>query len=208
MSYEVCLIGNNHISKIFKQEVREKKRIGNNIHSRVSTRKGGTNKALKTPYYFMSRKERMGLNGEVESFNMNEIMDYNEFKNLSNNDKQNLLKHWREIYQSKEIQDKMGISKNLFYKLLKEHNVPRDKGRNPNPNGVSRSYIRNRPVLSNEEMNKYLNGEFIDFNLFKTIDRKQQIIIFKKNTKRLSQMYKSYVGIGKTQKVRRHIFTT
>lgn len=160
----------DNIEKMFFQEVREKKKIGNNIHSRVATRKGNGNRALKTPYYFMSRKERKKLNGKVISFNMNEIVDYEKFKSFSDRDQKELLLTWRKNYMSKDIQDKMGISRTIFYRLLKKFDIPTN-GMNSNTN---------RKTLTDEEMEKYLNGEFIDFKVFKTLNRKQQVRLFKK----------------------------
>ena len=105
------------VSRIFDMEVREKKRIGSNIFKRVSTRKGGSNMStMRVP----SQKEQRLLSGEMEVFNLNEIISYSELLKKSESDQKLLLKHWREKYSNKEIYQRMGIDSNRLYRLLKK----------------------------------------------------------------------------------------
>lgn len=165
----------NDIEKAFMEEIREKKRIGVNIFSRVATRKGGGNQALKTPYYFMSRKERKELNGEVIVYNMNNILPYNEFKQKSPKEQKELMEYWRKTYKTKDIMNEMGISRNSFYKILNELGIEIDASKTH-----KMQFDKLRIELSREEMERYLNGEFIEFGLFKKIKREQQIEILSK----------------------------
>ncbi|MGR5954213.1 hypothetical protein ACT7DP_30075 [Bacillus paranthracis] len=70
-----------NIERLFNEEIRDKKRIGSNIFSRVSTRKGGGNQALRTPSYFMKGSNKYKkLSGDVEVYNLNDIIRYQEFQ--------------------------------------------------------------------------------------------------------------------------------
>lgn len=176
-----------NIERFFNEEVREKKRIGNNIFSRVSTRKGGGNQALRTPYLYMSRKERNKLNGEVRSFNMNEIMKYDEFKEMSIKEQKELLEHWRSVYSTTKIMQESGMSRGIFYKKLHQLGIETDKSR----------FQPNKRHLTDEEMDMYSNGEFIDFDLFKDIVREQQMELLSKyleiepNVRELTRSWKN-----------------
>lgn len=155
------------IERLFKQEVRDKKRIGSSIFSRVSTRRGGSSRELRTPYLYMSRKERKQLNGEVKVYNMNDILDYEEFKSRDEDEQRNLMLHWRENFKSQDIQDKLGVSRTVFYKIIDRLNIPKE---NTNFKRIDRI------ILSDEELDKY-KSEFIPFDKYRTLTLDQQSLI-------------------------------
>lgn len=154
-----------NIEKMFQEEIRDKKRIGSNIFSRVSTRKGGSNQALRTPYLYMTAKEKRKLNGEVRSFNMNDIISYNEFSELSPKEQTDLMTHWRNIYTGTKIQQGMGISRSLFYRIIDKLNLPKSD-RFPKSSKA-------KVLLSDDEMKRY-KKEFIDFSKYKELNKEQQ----------------------------------
>ncbi|MFJ8247269.1 hypothetical protein [Peribacillus asahii] len=156
------------IQKIFNDEVRQKKRIGSNIFSRASTRKGGSKQALRTPYFYMSQKERKQLNGEVVVFNMNDILDYSIFKEKEPSEQKKLMEYWREKYKIGDIQDKLGISHNTFYKILDRLDIARDRRTN--------SKKIDRITLGDEELDKYTK-EFLSDSIFRKLPLDQQSII-------------------------------
>ncbi|MGR5954214.1 hypothetical protein ACT7DP_30080 [Bacillus paranthracis] len=82
------------------------------------------------------------------------------------------MEAWKSKYTGKEIRDKMGISRNVYYKILENLNIPT----NSLGQGKRKS-IEDLTILSDEEMSKYTNN-FIDFSLFKNIPRNQQITLF------------------------------
>lgn len=153
-----------NIERMFKEDIKDKKRTGSNIFSRVSTRKGGTNRALKTPYLFMTAKERKRLNGEVRSFNMNEILNYSDFSELPKEEQKNLMTHWRKSFKTQDIQTQMGISRTVFYKVINNLEIPKEE---------TNFKIEDKKTLSDEEMRLY-KDKIIDYALFKRIIRVQQ----------------------------------
>ncbi|QRV11502.1 hypothetical protein JR311_20070 (plasmid) [Bacillus velezensis] len=163
----------SHIKRMFNEEVREKKRTGSGIFSRVSTRKGGSNKALRTPYYYMSAKEKKELNGEaVTIYNMKEIDHYNDFLKKSRKDQIELMTYWRKIYTVTEITNRMGISKGLFYKIIEQLGLKKRKLR--------------KDVLSEERLKEILTSpEFIEFDFIKGINPSQRNVIINEYIKRV-----------------------
>lgn len=160
------------IERLFNEEIRDKKRVGRNIFSRVSTRKGGGNQALRTPSYFMKGNNKYKkLSGEVETYNLNNILSHQEFQEKNKAQQRMFMEAWREKYKAKEIQDNMGISKNIYYKIIEE------LGLSTNSLGQGkRGDVKERTILSDEELQKYM-GNFIDFSIFKTLIRHQQITL-------------------------------
>jgi hypothetical protein len=153
-----------NIEKLFKQEVRDKKKIGTNIFSRVSTRKGGSRQALKTPYLYMSTKERKQLNGEVVSYNMNDVMDYKKFKEQPLEEQKRLMLHWRKLHKTQDIQDQMGISRTVFYKVINRLDIPKEN------TNIKRF---DKIILTDDEVEKY-SKEFLEYNKYKQLTLEQQ----------------------------------
>lgn len=52
------------------------------------------------------------------------IMHKNEFYKLNKSDRRNLMQHWRMIYPTSLIQEKMNVSNTSFYSLLKRLDLP------------------------------------------------------------------------------------
>ncbi|MGE6347868.1 hypothetical protein ACQKIY_25660 [Bacillus mycoides] len=177
------------IEKMLLVENREKKRIGSNIFSRASTRKGGTNQALRTPYLYMSRKERKALNGEVKRYNMNDIISYKEFKTKDLQEKTRLMNHWRDNYKVIDIKKQMGgITDYIFYKILDEL----DMSRSASGGGDHREILE----LSSEEIEQY-KKEFIDYEMFKHLSRETQYELFDAyytNTPVVSELARQWEG--------------
>lgn len=115
------------VEKLFNDEVRTKKKIGRgSFNKRGKGVKHGVSGALKTPYYYMSTKERKKLNGEVEVFYMEStILPIEEFEQKDIEKQKELLNHWRKVFQTKDIKQKMGVSHMRFYNLMDKLGVPR-----------------------------------------------------------------------------------
>jgi hypothetical protein len=115
-----------NVEKIFHDEVRDKKRTGRGAFSmRGKGVKHGISGALKTPYYYMSQKEKKKLNGKVEVFKMYEtIIPKEEFELKDEDTQKKMLTRWREIYSTKEIKQQMNIANSPFYALIKKLDVP------------------------------------------------------------------------------------
>lgn len=162
-----------NIERLFHEEIRDKKRIGSNIFSRVSTRKGGGNQALRTPSYFMKGSNKYKkLSGDVEVYNLNDIISYQEFSDKDKSQQKMFMETWKAKYKAKEIQDKMGISKNVYYKIIENLGLPTETRRGRHPKNAKPEDLH--VILSGEEMSKYMD-DFIDFPLFKQLPKHQQI---------------------------------
>lgn len=159
-----------NIEKIFKQEVREKKRIGSNIFSRVSTRKGGS--YFHVPYLHMSKKEQKKLSGEVRAYNMYEIISIEEFKKKSKDEQKMLFEAWREKYTNTQIMKSMGISKGSFSKWMDELNIERK------PSNLSRGISESEKIEVSEEELESMKEELCDYETFKMLPLYQQEALF------------------------------
>lgn len=113
------MYGKEEIERMFFEDVREKKRVG---HQSLIV-KGG--RRFKTEYDYLSRKERKKLNGEVESYNMNTIMNIQEFVEKDAETQKMLLIHWREKFSNSDIRKGMGIPNQKYYDLVSELNLPK-----------------------------------------------------------------------------------
>jgi hypothetical protein len=115
------------IERMLKEDIREKKKIGSGaFHMRGKGVKHGFSGALRTPYHYMSNKEKKKLNGEVETYFMYEtIIPINEFELKDAETQKNMLTRWREIYDNLHIRTEMGISNKAFYDLVADLKIPK-----------------------------------------------------------------------------------
>lgn len=170
------------ISKLFYEDIRNKKMIGSNIFSRTSTRKGGTNKALKTPYLYMSGKERNKLNGEVVSYSMKDVIPYSQFIEKDEDEQKRLLTYWRKNIRVDDIIRDLGVSSKAFYDLVDKFNLPK-----------LRAY-QHKKMISNEAMSEILHDETLMlFSEFKELPTSQQLVVFNNYVDR----HKSIVELSK-----------
>ena len=183
----------NQVEKFLMQENREKKRAGSGAFSRVSTRKGGGNQPLRTPYYYMSRKEREGLNGDVISYNNADILPKQVFDEKAPEMQGALLLQWVDKYTLDDIAVGMGLS---CYELdeLKVHYGVKGK-RGPNKN-VSKMY---GDVALNDDFFKTIDEQFkMSFDKFKTLNKISQtklVVLLKGIHKSNSKICENVLGI-------------
>jgi hypothetical protein len=119
------MVYKENIEKIFLDEVRDKKRTGTgSFHRKGKGVKNGMKGALKTPFTYMKEKERKKLSGEVETYNMNTIINYQEFEAKDKETQKMLLTHWREIFSNKEIMSGLAVSSSFLNKLIARLDVP------------------------------------------------------------------------------------
>lgn len=116
-----------NIEKMFIDDIREKKRTGTGaFHMRGKGVKHGSNKALRTPSFFMKAKEKKKLDGEVVTFNMNQVLHKKEFETKDFETQKMLLTNWRNLYDNQTIMDEMGLSsKSQFHNLIKQLDIPK-----------------------------------------------------------------------------------
>ena len=116
----------NTYERMFQDEIREKKTIGRGVFSRRGKGVKHTLRGIKTPYDYLTTKQKRELNSEVRSFNMYEkIISQEEFFEKDQETQKILLTKWRDLYDNKTIMSEMGLRGNAsFYDLIKELNIP------------------------------------------------------------------------------------
>jgi len=143
-----------NIEKLFKEEIREKKKIGTGaFHLRGKGVKHGFNGALRTPYHFMKTKERNKLNGEVESYNMfTTIIPYKEFKLKEPETQKDLLIKWREVFDNDKIIGEMHVTNKTYFDLVNRLDLPkkpRGGAKNVKKGKIKKAAIQEKPKVSN-----------------------------------------------------------
>lgn len=113
--------------RMFNDDIREKRKAGSgSFHKRGKGVKHGMSGALKTPYHYMSNKEKKKLNGEVRVYSMYEtIIPMEEFKLKDIETQKLLLTRWREIYENDIIKAEMGLSTKYYYDLVVSLQLPK-----------------------------------------------------------------------------------
>jgi hypothetical protein len=120
--------------KLFKEEVRDKKRTASGVHSKTGKR--GYVGKMRFPSDIMSRKEKYNYRkaGKVVTTQMyEEIIPIEEFEELETYERKNRMAYWRNVYTNKEITQAMGIHNNKFYKIVKELELPKAPRVDRNP---------------------------------------------------------------------------
>jgi hypothetical protein len=163
---EINNVDSRDIRKIFEIDSRFKKKIGSNIFKRVSTRKGGAKTALRTPYYFMSIKDKRKLNGKVDTFNMYEtIIKKEKFLEFDTEQQKIMMKKWREKFPVKEIIEEMGVNRTEYYDLLAKL-------------GIETQPIKKElKTVSQEELDKMKN-DIVDYETFLSLPNNQRAELF------------------------------
>jgi hypothetical protein len=121
---------------MFQEEIREKKTIGRGVFSRRGKGVKHTIRGIKTPYDYLSAKQKRELNSEVKSFNMYDtLLPKEEFIKKDRETQINLMTRWRDIYDNKTIMSAMGFRGNThFYDLIKDLNIPPKQRRTSSTN--------------------------------------------------------------------------
>lgn len=180
------------INKVFMMEVRDKKRIGSNIFSRVSTRKGGGNQALRTPYYFMSNKDKKKMNGEVTIMNMNTVLPLNDFQKLDEKLQKEMMLTWRKNYTAREIKEKMGgVTDYIFYKQLSRLGIKVNGSTNQGSKAKKerkdayKYTVLNNQVVTKEKMEEY-KKDIVSYKTLLSLNYEQRLELIEAYEKELN----------------------
>lgn len=108
------------IEREFRYDIIQKRRAGSgSFHKRGKGVKHGFNGALKTPYHYMTAKERKQLNGEVLVSNVyKSLMGLKELERYSEDMQKNIVNEWRKYHKNTEIYEALGITKDEYYDYL------------------------------------------------------------------------------------------
>lgn len=150
-----------NVEKLFQQDIREKKRAASGaFHMRGKGVRNGFSGAIRTPYHFMSNKEKKQLNGEVRTYNMYEtVITREEFELKDKETQRAMMLKWREMYPNGHIMNEMGITGNAtFAKIVNQLDLPkklRRGGRKPGTiNKSVKAEVALIPVPTPEVVNK------------------------------------------------------
>jgi hypothetical protein len=152
----------DNIKRIFEEDSKEKKRIGNNIRYRAS-RTGKTSQWI-SPSMLKGQKRRK-LNSKVEKWNMyDKMIPFSEFQKLEPEDQKRHLKAYRDRFKVDEITNNWKISQPTYYRKVKELGLPKAKQKKSNrPKQVSNEAIENKSRKTTREsgLQIQLNGSYL-----------------------------------------------
>lgn len=119
------------IERIFNDDIRDKKKTGSgSFHKRGKGVKHGFKGALRTPYYYMTNKEKKALNGDVEvSFMYETVIPYEEFVLKDTEIQKAMLIRWRELFSNEHIKKEMGVYNKRYYDIVEELKIPKKRNR-------------------------------------------------------------------------------
>jgi len=109
----------NEVEQIWQEDIKAKKQ--NSIFPTASK------KGMRTPYDYMTNKEKKNLNGKVEVTNMYDLLlNKEEFEAFPEAKQTEILTHWRTIYPNAKIMESLGIhSPGVLNALIEKLNVPK-----------------------------------------------------------------------------------
>jgi hypothetical protein len=98
---------------LFDLEVRDKKNQAYLNRAKTGARGGSSSrKGMRTPFDYMSAKERKKLSGEVQVTNMyTTILNWKEFILKDKETQKELLTKWREVHSNYKIMEELGIGR-------------------------------------------------------------------------------------------------
>lgn len=134
--------------EILKEEIQEKKQIGNITQARKGKRGYGR---MKTTLDFLSGKEKRAYTkaGKVQVSNLyEELIKKAEFEALTDEEQKRRLQHWRTKYSVKEIQKGLGIAGMTYYKYLEKLGIPRERPRKAKAQTIAAApQLETRPAV-------------------------------------------------------------
>lgn len=163
--------------RLFIEEVREKKKAANGVHSKKGKR-GYVGKML-FPFEMLRGKEKREYkkNGKVVSWNMYEdILEFEMFKGLTDKEKKSVLERLRDEHPNKKIMKKWGLNSQSYYDIVNGLGIKTQTYKNKNVN------VR---TLSVEEIKGYLKNT-ITYAELKTLVLSQQHFLLSEYLKNMT----------------------
>lgn len=155
-------------SRLWHEEVQEKKRTARGVYGRTGKR-GYVGKMMLTADFLSGKEKREYIkSGKVRTYNMKDVMSYEEFSKFNKEEQRNLLEGWRKLYPNDEIQKGMGIAKNTFYELIDSLGLKKKIG------AIKKS---EKMKLTDSEINDY-KEKMPEYEIYKYIVQEQQTYLF------------------------------
>lgn len=109
------------VSKIFQDDVKEKKLAGRNVYVSRGVR------AKRYPFEMLRGKDKRNYtkSGKVQVYNMyDQILPYEEFMKIEPKEKRaEVLQSWRDKFNNAQIERTWGMKTHQYYKVVKEHGL-------------------------------------------------------------------------------------
>lgn len=187
----------------FYQDIRDKKRSGKGIFSKKATIKGGGNQPLKTPYYFMNKKERNQLNGEEITYNLKNVMLYEDYQKLPTQNQKEVLENWVSLYSLDYICLEMNINIENLQSEMKKHSIIREREHGKR---TLHSLNGTQTMDYQTAYESVMNHLHMDSKVFFDLDIKSQLIIISfiniKSGKTTTKQIFNFLQIPKIQYIR------
>lgn len=146
-------------SSLFEEEIRQKQKERSALRSKTGSKGSSrSRKGVRTPFDFMTTKEKRKLNSEVSVKNLFDLLQSKkEFETYPPAKQTEILTRWREIYPNTKIMESLEIqSQGAFNTLLERLNVPKKRSwsRKPKEQPRSGKLIGKEKVPSKENAEK------------------------------------------------------
>lgn len=114
------------IERMLNEEIRDKKRTGNGIHSKTGSR--GYVGKMMFPSDLMKGKQKRNYvrSSEVMSWNTKEILPKEQFDTFDQEQQKEMLTAWRTNFTNEQIMKQMKLGQYGYYKLLDVLSIKKD----------------------------------------------------------------------------------
>jgi len=152
------------------QEIREKRKAGSGIFSRVSTRKGGVTGGIRFAKHKYKKYEK---NSKVKHDNVFEnIISYEKFITYSKEMQKEILEEWLYRFSKEKIKREMQISDFQLQKLIDEFKIEKESSDIMKATNEEMERIKNADDINN--INRTRFKLLPDYQKFEIVDYWQQ----------------------------------
>lgn len=144
----------NEIERLFIEDIREKKKAASGSFHKKGKGVKHHMSGIKTPYDFMTNKQKKTLNGKVTTYSMYDtLLSKNDFDSLPEEKQKEYMLKWRELYSNEKIMKSLEIkSPGKFQYLLDKLEIPKKQYRKSPPRQGVKKDIEEVHHLYQEKM--------------------------------------------------------
>ena len=164
------------VTKIFHQDIREKKSAGTGAFKRKGKGVKHGMRGIRFPSDSLTAAQKRKLSGEVIVVSgLGVKLKIDEFKSHDVQKQKEIMEHWRKLYASRDIQEFLGIDKNVYYKILYDLDIIEKSGTPGKkyersgklPNATKEDIISHEEFMSLtiEEKSKFFDEIYNKYNL-------------------------------------------
>jgi len=170
----------NDAENLFLDEIRAKKKETASLRDSQKHKRMGKGR-IRFASDFMNRKEKMEYRraGTVTTTNIfDEILTMDDFRNLETHEQKNRMQYWRANNTIKQIQTAMGIPNAMFYKIIDELGLPKDR-KTAKPRKPREATLKTKPAKAQEQPKWRLEPKQVETPapIEKTPEPVQEIIV-------------------------------